>query len=179
MLICFPLAERTLVWSEAISNAQQSDHRWFWAHFGLIRGNFERTSVWSEAFSSARQSGQRHIWAHNSLIWGDIRARNSLIRGSFRTHFKRTRISERTIVWAEEKSVWVGLIRGHFRLGWSDQRPFWPGPQPGLACSESVWEIVIRSGNRVWVISEVKKKLEIEKWVQPDCSQRHSHQVQN
>ena len=125
--------ERTLVWSEAISSALQCDQRRFRAHSSLIRGDFERTSVLSEAILSTLQSDQRRILAHTRLIRGDIRAHNSLIRGSLRAHSKRTRSLERTLVWAEFKPVWLGLIRGQFCLEWSDQRSFRSGPQPGMS----------------------------------------------
>ena len=89
---------------------------------------FERPLVWSEAISSALQSDQRRVRAHTLLIRGDIRAHNSLIRWGFRAHSKRTRSLERTLVWSEDRSVWLGVIRGQLCLGWSDQRPFRSGP---------------------------------------------------
>ena len=79
------------------------------------------------------------IWSQSNPGWGPIR-KWPLIRSSpTRTVCSQTKITgsgiyfERSKVWSEVISVWEwydqrsisggnGLIRGHFRLGWSDQR---------------------------------------------------------
>ena len=99
----------------------------YWEMFSMLKlilwsDNFERTFVWSEAISSAIQCDQSRIRARTSLI--RVRAHYSLIRGSFRAYFTSTRIFERTIKWSEDKSRWVGLIRGNFCLGW-EAISFW------------------------------------------------------
>ena len=118
---------------ETILTELYSNQRKLQSHFSLIMGRFARTSFYWEAISSAFQSDQRRIRAHTSLIRGWFSSRQYCDQWMFLSAVYEHTSFDCIKVQSEENSVWVGLIRGSFCLGRSDQWPFRSGRQPGRA----------------------------------------------